>query len=68
MLKGTFRQIVMYQDFKIKALEEFHDAARMKTFWEMVQGPANPIGKNRTTITRMITDALKPEPPTGSSD
>lgn len=63
VLNGTYRQILLFEDYKIKALEEFHDAARMRAFWEMVQGPANPIGKNRSTITRLISDALKPQPP-----
>lgn len=37
VLSGTFRQIIFFEDFKIVALEEFHDAAKMKVFWEMVR-------------------------------
>lgn len=37
VLSGTYRQVIFFEDFKIIALEEFHDAAKMKVFWEMVR-------------------------------
>ena len=61
-LQGTYRQLLFFRDFKISALEEFHDAARMKAFWAMVQGPQNEAHKNRTTVSRMLLNALKPQP------
>ena len=62
-LKGTYRQFVTFQNFQIIALEEFHDAARMKAFWTMVQGPASPVQKNRTIISKLLSEALRPQPP-----
>jgi ketosteroid isomerase-like protein len=35
VLVGSFRQIVRFRGNKISHLEEFHDAARMTTFWNM---------------------------------
>ena len=61
-LQGTYRQLLFYRDFKIQAVEEFHDAARMKAFWAMVQGPQSPISKSRTTVSMMLSEALKPQP------
>lgn len=37
VLSGTFRQFVIFKGFKIAALEDYHDAARMKAFWYMVR-------------------------------
>lgn len=37
VLSGTFRQFVIFKGFKIAALENYHDAAKMKAFWEMVR-------------------------------
>lgn len=37
VLTGTYRQVVLFDGFKILALEEFHDAAKMKAFWDMVR-------------------------------
>lgn len=37
VLSGTFRQFVIFKGFKISALEEFHDATKMKSFWELVR-------------------------------
>lgn len=37
VLSGTYRQVIFFDDFKIVALEEFHDAAKLKVFWEMVR-------------------------------
>ena len=62
-LKGTYRQFVTFQDLQIIAHEEFHDAARMKAFWAMVQSPANPVEKNRTIIAKLLSQALRPQPP-----
>jgi ketosteroid isomerase-like protein len=39
-LAGSFRQVVYYRDNKIARLEEFHDAARMAAFWQLVAGEA----------------------------
>jgi ketosteroid isomerase-like protein len=36
-LSGTFRQFVIFKGFKIAALEDYHDAARMKAFCDMVR-------------------------------
>ncbi len=36
VLSGTFRQVIIFESFKIAAIEEFHDSAKMKAFWEMV--------------------------------
>ncbi len=41
-LVGSYRQLVTYRDNKIARLEEFHDAARMITFWRMVSS-VSPI-------------------------
>ena len=62
-VKGTYRQFVTFQDFQIIALEEFHDAARMKAFWAMVHGHVDPISKNRPAISKMLADALRTQPP-----
>lgn len=58
VLRGTFRQIVGFQDQRIISLDEFHDAARMNTFWSMVQGPVNPVNRNRPIISKLLSDAL----------
>lgn len=36
VLEGTFRQIVTFRRGKILRLDEFHDEARMKAFWQLV--------------------------------
>ena len=36
-LSGTFRQFVIFKGFKIAALEDYHDAAKTKAFWDMVR-------------------------------
>jgi len=41
-LVGSYRQLVTYRGGKIERLEEFHDAARMITFWRMVSS-TSPI-------------------------
>ncbi|MDQ8698451.1 nuclear transport factor 2 family protein [Hyphomicrobium sp. LHD-15] len=41
VLEGTFRQIVTFRRGKILRLDEFHDEARMKAFWQLV-ADANP--------------------------
>ena len=38
VLSGTFRQFVTFKGFKIAALEDYHDAAKLKAFWDMVRG------------------------------
>ena len=35
-LTGLYRQVVKFDGCKIVAVEEFHDAARMRAFWNMV--------------------------------
>lgn len=66
-LQGTYRQILFFEDSKILALEEFHDAARMQAFWRLVQGleeiVADPGKKKRATIQQLLADAHKPQPP-----
>ena len=47
-LQGTYRQLLFYRDFRISAVEEFHDAARMKAFWAMVQGSSKPDQPEQT--------------------
>lgn len=41
-LSGSYRQLVTYRGDKIERMEEFHDAARMITFWRMVSS-VSPI-------------------------
>lgn len=36
VLSGTFRQVILFDGFRIAGIEEFHDGARMQAFWEMV--------------------------------
>lgn len=38
VLVGSYRQFVTYRGDKIERLEEFHDAAKMIAFWQMVYG------------------------------
>ena len=57
LIHSTFRQLLVFEDGLIKALDEYHDGTRMKVFWEMVQGPTNPIGKNRSIISKLLSDA-----------
>jgi hypothetical protein len=35
-LSGNYRQIVHFRDFKIWKNEEFHDVAKLSTFWRLV--------------------------------
>lgn len=37
MLSGSFRQVSLFGGMKIMAIEEFHDAAKMRAFWKMVR-------------------------------
>lgn len=37
-LVGTYRQLVTYREEKIARLEEYHDAARMAAFWQLIAG------------------------------
>jgi len=39
-LVGSFRQVVTYRGDRISRLDEFHDAARMATFWRMISDDA----------------------------
>lgn len=41
VLKGTYRQVLTFANDKIAKLEEFHDAARMRAFWNLVSS-VNP--------------------------
>ena len=36
VLTGLYRQVIWFDGLQIAALEEFHDAARMRAFWAMV--------------------------------
>lgn len=42
VLEGTFRQIVTFRRGKILRLDEFHDEARMKAFWQLVADTKPP--------------------------
>jgi ketosteroid isomerase-like protein len=35
-LSGTYRQIMHFRGFKICRLEEFHDAAKLNAFWQLL--------------------------------
>lgn len=37
LLTAQYRQVVFFDRDKVTALEEFHDAARMRAFWRMVK-------------------------------
>jgi ketosteroid isomerase-like protein len=37
VLSGQYRQVYRFRDELIDQLEEFHDAAKMATFWRLVQ-------------------------------
>jgi ketosteroid isomerase-like protein len=39
-LVGSYRQLVTYRGDRIARLEEFHDAAKMIAFWQMISGEA----------------------------
>jgi len=39
-LVGTYRQVVTFRDRKIVRLDEYHDAAKMVTFWRHIVGEA----------------------------
>jgi ketosteroid isomerase-like protein len=39
-LVGSYRQVLTFRDGRIERLEEFHDAAKMIAFWEMISGEA----------------------------
>ena len=38
VLVGSYRQIMTYRGDKIERMEEFHDAAKMIAFWQMISG------------------------------
>ena len=38
VLVGSYRQLVTYRGDRIERLEEFHDAAKMIAFWQMISG------------------------------
>jgi ketosteroid isomerase-like protein len=40
VLVGSYRQLVTYRGDRIARLEEFHDAAKMIAFWQMISGEA----------------------------
>jgi ketosteroid isomerase-like protein len=42
VLEGTFRQIVTFRQGKILRLDEYHDEARMKAFWQLVADTKPP--------------------------
>lgn len=48
VLSGTYRQVIFFEDYKIVALEEFHDAAKMKTFWDMVRSEEIRVRSGRS--------------------
>ena len=39
-LVGSYRQLITYRGDRIERLEEFHDAAKMMAFWQMISGEA----------------------------
>ena len=39
-LVGSYRQLITYRGNRIERLEEFHDAAKMIAFWQMISGEA----------------------------
>ncbi len=39
-LVGSYRQLITYRGDKVERLEEFHDAAKMIAFWQMISGEA----------------------------
>jgi ketosteroid isomerase-like protein len=44
LMVGSYRQLITYRGDKIERMEEFHDAAKMVAFWQMISGEA-AIGK-----------------------
>lgn len=42
VLDGTFRQIVTFRSGKVLRLDEYHDEARMKAFWQLVSWGERP--------------------------
>jgi ketosteroid isomerase-like protein len=38
VLTGSYRKIVTYRGYKIARVDEFHDAAKMATFWQLIAG------------------------------
>lgn len=43
-LIGSYRQIMHFEGFKICRLQEFHDAAMLNAFWQMVAaGTSRPV-------------------------
>jgi ketosteroid isomerase-like protein len=39
-LIGSYRQLITYRGDRIERLEEFHDAAKMMAFWQMITADA----------------------------
>jgi ketosteroid isomerase-like protein len=39
-LVGSYRQLITYRGDRIERMEEFHDAAKMIAFWQMISGEA----------------------------
>ena len=39
-LVGSYRQVITYRGDRIERLEEFHDAAKMMAFWQMITAEA----------------------------
>jgi ketosteroid isomerase-like protein len=37
-ITSTYRQIVTYRDDRIARIDEFHDVARLSSFWRLAQG------------------------------
>lgn len=63
VLEGTYRQVVLFDGFKIKALEEFHDAAKMQAFWQMVLTPVDPSAQQPPTLARLLSNTIRPQQP-----
>ena len=57
VLSGTYRQLVFFDGFRISALEEFHDAAKMKAFWDMVR--SEELQMNRSNRISAVEQALR---------
>lgn len=70
ILKATYRQRVVFEDSKIKTLEEFHDVDGMKRFWDMVLSSGAATAPKTMTISAMLSDLWKsqqPLPPPGAA-
>lgn len=63
VLKGTYRQRVVFEGTQIKILEEFHHADRMKDLWDMVMSSPIATTPPDMTASGLLSAILKPQPP-----